>query len=128
MSLLTLANRVAFIKQVYAQCDTIGESNSGDGLNLGDCLKLNSGQTVSDVYKTPADLINVIVPNLFVVAGVLLFLMIVYAGFKFSMSGGSKGKEDSKDIIKSALIGFMVMFSAYWIIQIIQVVTGVTIF
>lgn len=126
MALLTLISQ---IPQSSGNCDDITSGGEdGGGLNLGNCLKLNSSQTVSEIYSKPADLINVIVPNLFVIAGVFLFLMIVYAGFKFSMSGGSKGKDDSKEILKSALIGFMVMFSAYWIIQIIEVVTGVTIF
>jgi hypothetical protein len=91
-----------------------------------DCLILNpeSGETVKDVYKDPAVIVNLIVRNLFVLAGVAIFLMIIYAGFKFAMSPESKDKEDAKSIAQGAGIGFLIMFSAFWIIQIIEIVTG----
>jgi phage shock protein PspC (stress-responsive transcriptional regulator) len=100
-------------------------------LNLVDCLILNpdansgEGNTVAEIYGTPAVLVNVIVRNLFVLGGVVLFFMIIYAGFKFTMSPQSKGKEDSKNIAQGAGIGFMIMFSAYWIIQIVEILTGI---
>lgn len=110
-----------FVPQVYAACNT-GAAN----LNLADCLQLNdSGETVSDVFAKPTDLINIIVNNLFVFAGVIFFLMIIFAGFRFI--GDAKGKEDAQKIVQTALIGFIIMFSAYWVVQIIKFVTGANI-
>jgi len=96
-------------------------------LNLVDCLILNpdDGSTVAGVYDTPAVIVNVIVRNLFVFGGMVLFFMIILAGFKFAMSPQSKGKEDAKNIIQGAGIGFLIMFSAYWIIQILEILTGI---
>lgn len=106
--------------QAYAGC-----SPGDGGINLFDCLLLNSqGETVKDTFDTPATLVNIIVQNVFVVAGVLIFIFIIFAGFKFAMSGKSEGKEGAKEIIEAVAIGFLVMFSAYWIIQIIEIVFG----
>ena len=96
------------------------------GINLGDCLRLSDNTKVSDVYDSPAFLVNLIVSNLFIVAGVVLFLLLILAGFKF-ITGGQKGAEDAKGIFQTSLIGFITMFAAYWIIQIIALLTGITI-
>lgn len=91
-------------------------------ISLGDCLKLSNDTKISDTYSTPAFLVNLIVRNLFVVAGVVLFFMILLAGFKF-ITGGKKGLDEAKQIMTAALVGFLLMFSAYWIVQIVKIVT-----
>ena len=95
--------------------------------NLMDCLLLNpkEGTTVEETYGNPAKIVNVVVQNLFVLGGAAIFLMIVFAGLKFMMSTQSKGKEDAKNIAQGAGIGFLIMFSAYWIIQILELLTGI---
>ncbi|MDA1080003.1 MAG: hypothetical protein O2840_04935 [bacterium] len=95
-----------------------------EGIDLGNCLRLSNDAAIKDVYSEPAFLVNLIVRNLFVVGGVILFLMIFLAGYKF-VAQGKKGMEEAKNIAKSALIGLILMFSAYWIVQIIQLLTGV---
>lgn len=96
------------------------------GLNLFDCTGLGTGQSVADVYSTPAVLVNVIVNNLFVLAGIILFVMLFYSGFKF-IQQGAKGKDEAKQIITTALVGMVVMFVAFWIVQIIEIMTGTNI-
>jgi len=68
-------------------------------------------------------LVNLIVPNMFVLGGIAVFAMMLLAGFKF-ISNTSKGKEESLVIFKNAVIGFSVMFCAYWVVQVIKLVTG----
>jgi len=99
-----------------------GEAN----LNLGDCFFLNDSQAVSSVYNQPTTLIELIVRYSFIAAGLIIFFLIFYCAFLF-LTGGVKGKEKAAEIGQSALIGFIVMFSAYWIVQIIQVITGANI-
>lgn len=94
--------------------------------NLNDSFILRPGVKVSDVYDTPADLVNLITNNLMVVGGIIIIFMVILAGFKF-LGDTAKGKEEGLNIIKTALIGFILMFSAYWIVQIIQVITGTNI-
>jgi len=99
----------------------------GSGINLGDYLKLKNGDKVSVAYDTPAKLVNLLVSNLFVIAGIILFVFIILAGFKFVSSSDSKGMDESKNIITGVFTGFLVMFCAYWVIQILEAITGVQI-
>jgi len=90
---------------------------------LSDKLILKDGTPVKTVFNSTDDMVNLIVKVVFVGAGIVLFLMIVMAGF--SMIGGdSKDKDKAKTTMTSAAIGFIVMFAAYWIMQIIQILTG----
>lgn len=105
--------------QVYAACDPTQTS-----VNLGDCLLLGEGQaSVASLYQNPAQLVSVIVSNLFVLSGVILFLTIFYSGFKF-IQDGTKGKDEAKTILTTAAIGFIIMFVAYWVVQIIELAIG----
>lgn len=93
------------------------------GVPLGSCLKLSDSQKVQDVYTTPTFLVNLIVDNLFVAAGVVIFFMTLLAGF-FFITGGKKGLEQAKQILLAVIVGFGIMFGAYWIVQIIKTLTG----
>jgi hypothetical protein len=97
----------------------IGAAN----LNLGECFALNESQTVPDVYTDPSVIVNIIVRTLFIGAGLVLFFLILYGGWQF-ISGSVKGKEKAQEVWGAAAIGFVVMFAAFWIVQIIKVVTG----
>lgn len=112
------------IPKAYAAC------NPGAGnLNLADCFTLGDRNTTInqvDAYKTPAGLVNLIVSNLFVVAGIFIFLAFIVAGFKF-VAGGKSGAEESNKIATTAVTGFVIMFSAYWIVKIIEQITGANI-
>ncbi len=111
-----------FIQKVYAQCSS---SDFGqEELNLGDTLCLSNDTPVSAIYTNPAFLVNLLVVNLFTVAGIIIFLLIFLAGFKF-ISQGTKGKEEAKGIVTAAIVGLLIMFSAYWVLQIVKALTGV---
>lgn len=95
--------------------------------NLGDCLTLKSG-TVASQYPDAGSLLNNIIPNVYVAAGVVIFFMILFGGYSI-LSGGSDSHklDEGKKVITSAIIGLIVLFASYWIIQLIQVITGVPI-
>ncbi|MEN8253607.1 MAG: hypothetical protein ABFQ62_04500 [Patescibacteria group bacterium] len=104
----------------------VGDQNTS-GFSLGDKFSLGKNpMPVAKVYNTPAELMNVIVRNLFVIAGVIFFIMILYSGFKL-VRDDKKGVEEAKNIMTVAVAGFIIMFAAYWIVQIIEVLTGVSI-
>lgn len=108
------------IQPVYAACDP----GTSTGANLADCLLLNDrNDTVASKYDTFTTIVNTIVANAFIIGGIILFLMFFYAGFKF-ISGGSKAKDEARTMLTTAIIGMIVMFIAYWIVQIVQLVTG----
>ena len=86
------------------------------------------GEPVADVYNTPADLINVILPNLFVFVGVLLLIYIFIAGFRMvTQPDNKKSPEEARKSLTFAIIGFLLLFASYWIMQILEVYTGVSI-
>jgi uncharacterized membrane protein len=73
--------------------------------------------------------ISAILPNIFVFAGLILFAYLVFGGFLIITGGGNpKSTDQGRQAITSAIIGFIVIFAAYWIIQIIGIVTGINYF
>lgn len=95
--------------------------------NLGDCLTFQ-GESAVTAYPDAAHLVNNILPNVYIAGGLIIFFMIVFGGFTIISNANNpdKMKEGTKTIT-SAIIGLLVLFASYWIIQIIQVVTGVQI-
>jgi len=72
-------------------------------------------------------LVNVILKNSLVVAGVICLVLLILGGFSFIVSAGgdAKAKEKGKNTITSALTGLILIIAAYWIIQIIEIITGI---
>ncbi len=63
----------------------------------------------------------------FVLAGVLVLFFIVFAGFQIIVGAGQDNPEAAKkgkEAATAAVIGFVIIFVAYWIIRIIEVITG----
>jgi hypothetical protein len=72
--------------------------------------------------------ISAILPNVFILAGVLLFLYILFGGFLIiTGAGDTKQTDTGKQALTNAIIGFVIVFASYWIIQIVEIVTGVPI-
>jgi hypothetical protein len=86
--------------------------------------------TLSDVFSSPGDLVSTLLPNVYILAGLILFVFLLFGGFGIIM-GAQGGNPDQvgkgKNAITTALIGFGLIFASYWIIQIIQWVTGINI-
>lgn len=96
------------------------------GVDLTNCYLLNSstGATVAGVFGSkPSSIVNLLVKVIFIASGIALFFMIIYSGFLF-ISGGTKGQEQAKNVMTSAIAGMIIVFSAYWIMQIIRIITG----
>ncbi len=95
--------------------------------NLGDCL-LFQGSSATSEYSGVGSLINNILPNVYIAGGLIIFFMILFGGFTILANAGSPDKiKDGTKTITSAIMGLLVLFGSYWIIQIIQVITGVNI-
>ena len=81
------------------------------------------------VGNNVGSLVSRLLPNIIVVAGVVFFLMIIYYGFQLIISAGqNKSPQDIariKGSITYAFIGFLLVVSGYFILQIISTITGV---
>ena len=81
-------------------------------------------------FPTIASFINVLIPNLMIVAGVIFIIMIMVTGFRFISKAGSSEPTELKKIqdnLAAAVVGLILIVAAYWIILIIETVTGVKI-
>lgn len=123
MAPLSLIAQAPAGNSAASPADCAGQSASEGGFNLGCAYTLRDGTPVSEAFDQPTDLVNLIVPNLFVVAGVAILILIIVAGYKF-VAKGAQGVQDAGKIAGGAIAGLIVMFAAYWIIQIIKQVTG----
>lgn len=99
------------------------------GVNLKD-IPFGNGKTVSELYPETSNLITLLVKNAFTIAGLILLVLIIAGGFMMIASAGSgdqKQAATAKTLITDALIGFLVIFLSYFIIQIVEVITGLKI-
>ena len=92
--------------------------------------QLGPGRTVSTTFPTVGSLISVILKNSLTVIGLIMLILLISGRLMFIIGAGSQDSKKSaqaKSIITDALIGFAVVFLAYFIIQIVETVTGLNI-
>lgn len=81
-------------------------------------------------YSNISQLINPLLKNSLTIAGIIFLALIIFGGIGMIAGAGNndpKKAEQSKKTLTSAIIGFVVVFCAYFIIQIIEALTGVKI-
>ena len=97
-------------------------------INLYDEFKLNETETVISVFRKPGNLVSTILSNVLILSSIILFFIFLLGGYTIISSQGNPEKtEKGKQSITSAIIGFVIIFTSYWIIQIIEIVSGITI-
>lgn len=91
-------------------------------VNIGQQFGSPFGQT-----KTLGSLVSLVVRLGFVVSGVLILFFILFAGFNIIVGAGSNSPDAAKkgqQAATAAAIGFVVVFAAYWIVRLIEVIAG----
>ena len=95
--------------------------------DIGSSTGLNDVFTkgASGVYPILSDVMKYI----YVIAGLLLLFSLIAGGFQMMMgSRDEKGLMAARGRITNALIGFLLLFVSYWIVQIMEYVLGIKIF
>lgn len=78
-------------------------------------------------FTNIGSIITKAIPYLFFFAGVTLLLMLVFGGFSLLTSGGDpKSLDSGKKRITNAIIGFIIIFVAYWLVQLVARIFGLT--
>jgi len=106
---------------------------------LNNLLAVDSTQTVNlnkDIGQfggltglTLGSIISGLIRGSLVVAAVIFFFMLVIGGIKWIASGGDKGQtEGARNQITAALVGLVIVFAAWAIVQLIQTFFGINIF
>ncbi|NLG06714.1 MAG: hypothetical protein GX559_03405 [Candidatus Pacebacteria bacterium] len=95
---------------------------------LDDLNPLKLFSTKADQLSTPGGIISEVLKYAFPIAGMILFGMLVLAGFKMLTGAtNSKNMDEGKQIITTAIVGFIILFASYWIIQLVEVIFGIEI-
>ncbi len=77
--------------------------------------------------KHIGDIVYMTLPYIFAAAGIGVLLMFISAGFTFlTAAGDAKKMESGKQRLTNALLGFFLIFAAYWIVQIAGTILGFT--
>lgn len=75
---------------------------------------------------TPSALVKAGINLVLVLAGLVAFLFLLWGGLQWILAGGDKeGTEKARKRITAALIGLVIVFAAYAIIQLISAFLGV---
>ncbi len=99
-------------------------------VNIGSDTPIANGVNLSGAYSDASVLVSSILRNSFAVISVLLVVLLIFGGVNYIISAGSgdpKKSAQAQAIITDALIGFAVVFLAFFIIQIVEVITGMRI-
>lgn len=95
--------------------------------DIGTTFELKNGTPISNVFPTFGSLFQTILFNVYTIAGIIFLFLLILGGASVIIGAGSKdsGKvAQGQKAISSAVIGFLVIFASYFIIQLIEVLTG----
>jgi len=72
-------------------------------------------------------IISELLKYLFPFTGLLLFVYLLIGGFSYLTSGGEpKAMEQAQSKITNAIVGFIIVFVAYWVVQIFEFMFGIS--
>jgi len=73
------------------------------------------------------DIVSALLPYLFTISGIILLLYLIYGGFQYMLSRGDpKAMQAAQGKITTAIVGFVIVFIAYWLVQLLGKVLGLT--
>ncbi|OGY08125.1 MAG: hypothetical protein A2782_03885 [Candidatus Blackburnbacteria bacterium RIFCSPHIGHO2_01_FULL_43_15b] len=97
-------------------------------------LAVDIGKEYNSPVKELANiggLVSAVAGNLYLIAGVIVFIFFLWGGFEYIRGAGSDDRDAigrGKKVIFSAITGFLIIFVSYWIIQLIEALTNIKIF
>ncbi len=89
-----------------------------------------SGSTGLKELTDVGTLVSSITSNAVVLAGIIFLFLLIFGGIGIISGAGSENPEQvakGKQAVTAAIIGFILVFGAYWIVQLVGRVTGINI-
>lgn len=75
------------------------------------------------------DIVSAIIPYVFAASGLIILVYFVIGGLEFLTSGGDPKKtESAKGKLTGAIVGFVIIFISFWLVQVIGRVLDIEIF
>lgn len=103
------------------------EKVSKETLDSLNPLKFESSPVEAEL-STPEGIIGRVLTFIFPIAGLILFSMIVAGGVEMMMGAADKKSiENGKNRVTAAIVGFILLFSSYWLVQVVELVFGIDI-
>jgi heme/copper-type cytochrome/quinol oxidase subunit 4 len=97
-------------------------------VNITNTFWQSSKAQTSSMIQSPQTMISRILPNIYSIASILLLIYVIYAGFLYISSSGDQEKvKKSRTMLTNAFVGFLIIFGSYWIIQAVEVISGINI-
>ncbi len=130
LSILTLITMltVSFPTPVMARATAQigGEEVTKEVLDMFNPIK---DSTHPEKLETPGAIISFFLADFaFYLAGLILFVMLVWGGFEMIAGATNKKSLDAgKQRVTAALIGFLILFSVYWLAKILESVFNIEI-
>lgn len=115
---------------------TITEGVSTETFNALNPLQIGGGDTIfseapsqyAAQLSTPGGIVSRVLEFAFPIAGLILFLILVWGGFEMLTGAATKKSLDAgKQRVTAALVGFFLLFATYWIGQLLEVIFGIVI-
>lgn len=95
-------------------------------LTWDDCVEVVNGSKIPTLNCLPV-VFNSVITWALIFAGIVAVVFIIFAGIKFIRSGGQpKLIEDARNTLTYAIIGLIIIFLSFAIINFISAATGVT--
>jgi len=107
----------------------IPAQSGGNAVDIGrDFMVGFSGISGRSGFNNISSFVSSILPNVYIIAGIILLFLIIGAGFAImSSTDDPQKKGQGGKALTAAIVGFLIIFASYWIIQIIEKITGVPI-
>ncbi len=87
----------------------------------------NDEDSLAQTFPNIGKIITLLLQNAITLAGIILLFLLIFGGINLIIGAGQgdpKKAAQGKQAITSALVGFAIVFLAYFIIQLIEVITG----
>lgn len=141
LTLMLMATNVFFASEIGAVSSTssatvdMGAPTSNNvpfdftrTLLLNNTASNNGANLVKNRYSSIAAIVNLVIKYLFLAGGVVFFALILISGYKLVFLGDKqKALSDVKKNLTTGVLGLLIMFAVFWIIRIIELLTGLQI-
>lgn len=87
---------------------------------------VQSADPISKRYNDVGSIVSTILPYIFMISGLVLLFMLILGGISLMTSAGNPDKTKAGyGRITHALIGFLIIFIAYFVAQLVEVMLGI---
>ncbi|NMB56597.1 hypothetical protein GYA19_01500 [Candidatus Beckwithbacteria bacterium] len=101
-----------------------GLKNNSSGNNSNFSIS-NLSDPINAKYENLGAVVSAVFKYFLGFTGIILFLLMLFSGFNLLTSAGNQEKiEKGQKTLTSAIIGFIIIFVSFWLMQIIQYIGG----